>query len=99
MRGKGRADQGCVHFFFDITGSIPRDQVRAVNLLWRGDLFEGNDVKMYSGPAANGTWRINLKGKHAPTGRALTQFAKKEFVNKVLVFLQTGPDTYLLEVL
>ena len=83
-------------FFPPGTTTLPTvATTRPVTIDWEDETFTGSELKYYSGPNANGTWRVNLKGT-ASSGRNLGDDGIARFAHHVLVFLEVGADHYAM---
>lgn len=49
-------------YFFGLDSTTAKREGNAVTILCDGKDFENNEIKLYAGNNANGTWRLNLKG-------------------------------------
>ncbi|MFG1486148.1 AAA family ATPase [Halobacteriovorax sp. RZ-1] len=98
MKGVKNPKTGMVHLFID---KPERDTVYDISINYQGVKYDGNEIKMYSGEAANGTWRLNLKGVSSETGTKLCYSDnKEEFKNKIIIFEKVSATEFnLVEVI
>jgi len=87
--------------FFGLDPSAT-DQKKNITLNFEGVDYTGNEILYPDGESANGTWRLQIKGKSSSEQRITEAFrAKGEgylLVNKIITFTKVQDDYYYLSV-
>jgi len=92
--------RGGVEFF----GLNPTDtdQKKNITLNFEGIDYTGNEILYPDGESANGTWRLQIKGKSSSEQRITEAFRAKDegylLVNKIITFTKVQDDYYYLSV-
>lgn len=87
--------------FFGLDPSAT-SQTKDVVLNFEGVDYEGNTILFPSGANANGTWRLQIKGKSAANQKITDAFRLKGpdyyLINKIVAFTKINDSYYLLSV-
>jgi HKD family nuclease len=93
---------GSVEFFG--LDAFDYDVSKDINIIFGGNIYNGNTIFYPDGAKKNGTWRIRLNGE-TEDGRKITTFSKPSlgenggFQNKILLFTKIDDTNFKLEIL
>lgn len=91
-------------YFFGLDAATAKKEGNYVTILYENQDFANNEIKLYGGKKANGTWRLNLKGVTAEGVTLLDclgeKFPRADFPlqKKVLVFERIDTGYYALTI-
>ena len=79
--------------FFDVDPA-EHDKEVDITIAYKGNEYYPSTIKFAPN---NGSWRIQLKGDSPTDRKALSEYGRSDFVDKILVFKKIATDYYLLE--
>lgn len=88
--------EGGVRFF----GVDPKDvsTVKDIVINYDGVDYEGNTIKYPEGDRANGTWRLQIKGRSEDGSKITEALGSGYLVNKILAFTKIDEGYYFMTV-